>query len=315
MPEDPLTRVRVVVLTHDPGPRSGDLAARVVAEGVAPEQVVVVFNPPSQDLPAPAVPDPAIAVLRTPRNIGYTGGMNLGIGHHLESDPEWILVLTHDVRFEDGALHELAAAGAAHPEYGVLGPELFDPVRGVMFSYGARMTSTGGLWHRTEPPADEVDGIVGADSVDGAFVLFRADALRRAGLFDDKLFMYVEESELSWRIAQAGWKVGVVRAARGEQSVGAPARPGAYGYLMTRNGLNLARQAKGVPGVVGGLGRAAVQVAVHGRRVLDPRRPAEAKVAPRAQAAGVVRGALAYFRGEWGAPPDSLPGMGDMQGA
>ncbi|HEV3001507.1 MAG TPA: glycosyltransferase family 2 protein [Solirubrobacteraceae bacterium] len=314
MAEPPLSDVRIVVLTHGSGAPAAALAGRVLAEGIEPSQLTVVHNPTAPGAPAPGMPDPAIEVLQTPRNLGYTGGMNLGIRRQLERDPGWVLLLTHDVRFEPGALAALAAAAAAHPQYGVLGPELYDPARDTMFSYGARMSATGGMSHLTSPPADERDGIVPADSIDGAFMLIRADALRGVGPFDEKLFIYAEESELCLRVRRAGWKVGVVRAARGEQSVGAPSRPGAYGYLMTRNGLNLARQAVGWRGVAGGLGRALVQVAVHGRRVVDPRRSPEGRAAARAAVEGVVRGAVDFFRGRWGPPPDTLSGLGDTQG-
>jgi N-acetylglucosaminyl-diphospho-decaprenol L-rhamnosyltransferase len=312
--EDPLNAVRVVVLTHGSGASGAALAGRLLEEAIEPGRITVVHNPTSPGAPPPAMPDPGIEVLQTPRNVGYTGGMNLGIRAQLARDPGWVLVLTHDVRFEPGALRALAAAADAHRRYGVLGPELYDPVRRTMFSYGARMSATGGMSHLTSPPPDEHDGIVPADSIDGAFMLIRADVLRRVGPFDEKLFIYAEESELCLRARRAGYRVGVVRAARAEQSVGAPSRPGAYGYLMTRNGLNLARSAVGWKGVAGGLGRALIQVAVQGRRVVDPRRPPDAKAAARAQVEGVVRGAVDFFRGRWGPPPDTLSGLGDTQG-
>jgi GT2 family glycosyltransferase len=312
--EDPLSAVRVVVLTHGSGAPAAALADRLLADGVDPGRIIVVHNPTAPGTPAPALPHPDVEVVQTPRNLGYTGGMNLGIRRQLERDPRWVLLLTHDVRFEPGALRALVEAGERHPEYGILGPELYDPERRTMFSYGARMSATGGMAHVTSPPPDEQDGIVPADSIDGAFMLIRAEVLRSVGLFDEKLFIYAEESELSLRARRAGFRVGVVRAARGEQSVGAPSRPGAYGYLMTRNGLNLARAAVGWKGVVGSLGRALIQVAVHGRRVVDPRRGDEERRAARAAVAGVVRGAVDFFRGRWGPPPDTLSGLGDTQG-
>jgi hypothetical protein len=134
------------------------------------------------------------------------------------------------------------------------------------------------------------------------------------GRFDERLFGYAEESELCLRAMRAGWKVGVVTDARAEQVVGAPKRPGAYSYLMTRNGLNLASKAVGWRGYLGSLGRALIQFAVHGRRLVDPRRGPEAKAAARASIVGVCRGWVDYFRGRWGPPPDSLPGRGDVQG-
>lgn len=50
-------------------------------------------------------------------------------------------------------------------------------------------------------PAGEVFGFCG-----GAAAL-RAEALDAVGLFDESLFMYYEDTELSWRLRRAGWRV------------------------------------------------------------------------------------------------------------
>lgn len=53
----------------------------------------------------------------------------------------------------------------------------------------------------TDRPAGDVFGFCG-----GAAVL-RATALGQAGLFDESLFMYYEDTELSWRLRRAGWSI------------------------------------------------------------------------------------------------------------
>ncbi|MFB2599298.1 glycosyltransferase family 2 protein [Herbiconiux sp. P17] len=58
--------------------------------------------------------------------------------------------------------------------------------------------ATGGAEQR---PAGEVLGFSG-----GAAAL-RTDALIRVGLFDESLFMYYEDTDLSWRLRRAGWSI------------------------------------------------------------------------------------------------------------
>ena len=41
----------------------------------------------------------------------------------------------------------------------------------------------------------------------GAAVLYRAEALKKVGLFDERFFMYHEDIDLSWRIRLAGYAV------------------------------------------------------------------------------------------------------------
>jgi N-acetylglucosaminyl-diphospho-decaprenol L-rhamnosyltransferase len=45
------------------------------------------------------------------------------------------------------------------------------------------------------------------DSVVGAFMMVRREAIRRVGLFDEVFFMYGEDLDWAFRIKQAGWKV------------------------------------------------------------------------------------------------------------
>lgn len=313
-PSVPPKTLRVVVLSHGSASPAGAVVAALGEAGVPGDSVILVHNATQPGDEPPALPDDRVRVIRSARNAGYTGGMNLGLEAALE-DPgvELVLLLTHDVAILPGTLGALLDAAGRHPDHGILGPCLFDPVRRTVFSYGMRMGSTGGMGHLLEP-AGEHDGIVPCDAIDGAFMLIRADVFRSVGTFDERLFVYAEESELCLRARRAGWRVGVVLAARGEQEVGAPRRPGAYAYLMTRNGLNLARTAVGWRGILGGFARGAIQLAVHGRRILDPRRPREHKAAAWAAIVGTVRGALDYFRGRWGPPPSALPGLGDVKG-
>jgi GT2 family glycosyltransferase len=43
------------------------------------------------------------------------------------------------------------------------------------------------------------------DAVNGAFMLMRRRALDQVGLFDEGYWMYMEDLDLCWRFAQAGW--------------------------------------------------------------------------------------------------------------
>ena len=305
--------LRVVVLTHGPKDAAAGVAGRLLDEGIGADRILVVQNPTEPGMAAPRMPDEAIEVIQPPKNLGYARGMNLGMRRQLDSGADHVLLLTEDAEWRPGAIGALHAAAHAHPEYGVLGPELEDTARGTMFSYGLRMSSLGAARHVVDPPP-ATDGIYECDAIDGAFTLLRADMLRRVGLYDEKLFGYAEDSELHLRARRAGWRVGVVAGVRGGQDVGGLSRPGPYAYLTARNGLNLGRQAAGWPGVAANVVRYSFYAAVYGRRVLDPRRSAASKAQARAYVVGVARGLTDYFRGRWGPPPDDLPGMGDMRG-
>ncbi len=51
------------------------------------------------------------------------------------------------------------------------------------------------------------DQVTEVDSVVGAFMLVRREAIQQAGLLDEDFFMYGEDLDWAYRITQAGWKV------------------------------------------------------------------------------------------------------------
>jgi len=287
------------------------LLESLVAQGVRPEQVTVVRNPGTAT--STFVPPVAgVAVIGPEQNLGYAGGMNLGIRDQLAKARSPILLLTMDVRLDAGAVSKLTAA-AATPAYGVLGPELrWTGTERV--TWGARWDEMGKVEHvQAKPADDDGDGVVESDSIDGAVVLIKAEVLDKIGLLHDYLFMYFEETELCLRVKRAGWKVGVVLGAVAEQSSGETRRPGAFNYLMARNGLEFARLRAGWRGVASTLWRQLVQSWRLLKMRFSPRSDVSRRRFATVSLAALWLGVLAFFRRRWGPPPANLPGVGDMK--
>jgi GT2 family glycosyltransferase len=303
--------VRAVVLTHGTDGRFGPLLDSLQREGLALERVVVVHNPSAPNEQPPAVPA-GCELIAAPRNLGYTGGMNLGIERQLGRDGDILLVLTHDARFHPGALRALVDAARSDDAYGVLGPALVLEGSGEPFSFGGITRANGERTHIHERPRT-AGRIAPCDWVDGGTMLFRADLLREIGGFDERFFIYCEDAEICWRASEAGAGVGLVPDAVADQSPGGASRIGPWSYLMTRNGAAYARRARGRRALADSIGRAAkiaglnlLRAIARGLRV---RRGSPAE--PWALAVGTSRGAIDALRGRWG-PPPSLPGSGDV---
>ena len=301
-----------VVLSYGSGGEYEGLLASLQVEGMAAERILVVHNPASPGEPDPALP-PGCELLRASHNLGYAGGMNLGVARAQERGCERLLLLTHDARLRPGALAALLAAAERHPEYGVLGPALVLEGTETPFSYGGVTRSNGSTAHRTVPPNGVEDGIAACDWVDGGALLIAAAVLRRVGGFDERFWSYCEEAELCLRIARAGLRIGVVMAAVAEQAPGGPKRPGPWAYLLTRNGGAYAYRAAGARGLAFISARTIVfayyelvRAAARGLRLR--RGPARE---PWAIAVGSLRGLLDLYRRRWG-PPPPLPGGGDV---
>jgi GT2 family glycosyltransferase len=301
----------VAVLTYGDSGVHLSLLDSLWEEGLDPADVLVVHNPAVADEPDPERPA-GCELIRTPRNLGYAGGMNVAIGALCERGAELLLLLTHDARLHPGSLTALLAA--ADPGFGVIGPALVLAGTGEPFSFGGITRWNGTCAHVRKRPAEVGAGVYSCDWVDGGTMLVRRQAVERAGGLDERFWGYCEESDFCLRVQRAGFKIGVALGAVADQEPGGAKRPGPWAYLLTRNGAEYARRAVGWRGAVTIEGRAAGYAVFCLLRVLVRcvrRRPGGARE-PWAIAVGTARGGLDFLRRRWGPPPPNLPGMGDL---
>jgi len=187
----------VVVLGYgaDAGDEVNRLLMNLREEGVAPEQVTIVWNPSSSG-PALGTTINGVVTVVPEQNLGYAGGMNLGIREQLERDPRYILLLTMDVHLSPGSIAHLCRAADKAPRFGVLGP---------VTRHLPDLTFWGLTWSRsgvttpilTRPEDTDSDGVVECDTIDGAAFLIRSEVLRKVGLFLDRFFMSVSYTHLT----------------------------------------------------------------------------------------------------------------------
>ena len=292
----------VVILGYgDPEPAAA-LAERVVAEGAAPGQVLVVHNGAAPGAPWPGRDD--VEVLHPGANLGYAGGMNRGVASRLARGDGLLLLLTHDASFETGAIAALADAAQRHPEVGLLGPRLDDPRRGVVFSFGVRVGPTGGTHHVHEPPPESAD-VVACDSIDGSFMLVRAGP-SSAPERSTSATSCTSRRPTS-RCASAR-RPGVARRGRAARPRRAGERRGrAAGASSPTCGCAMAWSSPGArragSGWSGGLGRVAMYLAMYGRRIVDPRRSRPAAPPHGPPASASCAGRSTPRAGGWGRRP------------
>ena len=167
-------------------------------------------------------------------NGGFGWANNQAMQRLLRADdpPRYIHVLNPDARIEPGAVRFLADYLNDHPGTGAVGSQLLGPdgspgdsafnfpsLRGE-FSRGARTAALDRLF-RVPPIVVDAKKAAEVDWTTGASVMFRSDALREVGLFDEGFFLYHEEVELMWRLRGAGWAIAVEPRSRVRHVVGA----------------------------------------------------------------------------------------------
>lgn len=179
-------------------------------------QVVVVDNGSQDGIEAMVCAEfPSFTFIQTGANLGYTGGNNRGIEDALECGADYILILNPDtVVINPQFLDEMVAYTEAHPEVGIAGPRVFlrerDTVQNtVLFPPGLWRNIANWVQYRIDPKSLEFSGdqVVEAETLNGVCLLIRAACLREIGLFDENIFMYIEDAEMDYRAHRAGWRV------------------------------------------------------------------------------------------------------------
>ena len=181
-----------------------------------PMSIVVVDNASGDGTAAMVATDyPEVDLIASAENLGFARATNLGARRG--SSP-YLLALNPDTAVTAGALDTVISTLESHPDVAVVGPRLELP--DGMLDHAAKRafpTPLSALGHFTGlGRRRDADGALAAyrapdvesgrvDAVNGAFMLMRRSAFEAAGGFDDGYWMYMEDLDLSYRLAQAGW--------------------------------------------------------------------------------------------------------------
>jgi GT2 family glycosyltransferase len=208
--------IAAVVLTYDaPDGMLADCVRSLLHTADEQLHVIVVDNGRRA---RPVVDVDRVHLIEAPTNLGYAGGMNLGIRAALTAGADAVMVLNDDVVVEPGWLPPLLAelddpaVGAVQPLLLLAGePPLRVNSRGVHLDRTGQGTDIG-LGEPDRPDAHEPP--TDLELFTGGAVLLRADFVRATGGFDERFFLYYEDVDLARRGAELGWRYRLAPASR-----------------------------------------------------------------------------------------------------
>lgn len=154
---------------------------------------------------------PHVTLLPQEKNLGFSGGNNVGIKWALENGYDYIYFHNNDGFVAANFLEPLVAAMQADPKVGLVQSLLMlYPETDLINSSGNSLNYLGvGYCNNFRFPKDELSlpPLRETNYASGAAVLMRADLLRQFGLWDEDFFLYHEDVEYSLRLRVAGYKV------------------------------------------------------------------------------------------------------------
>jgi N-acetylglucosaminyl-diphospho-decaprenol L-rhamnosyltransferase len=302
-------RVRAVVVSWNGAHLLPNCLDSLLAQSVATDLEVVVVDNASEDGTAAMLAEryPVVVVVRSESNLGFAGGADLGLAGFggafiallnndatfaVDAIEQMISVLEHPgnervgavtakillagrYRLERELVKATAPTGSFRRDDGWLVP--CDPgspgaIR-VVNSTGNVVTRRGtGMdrdWLRTEGEESRDTDVFGFC---GGAALLRSAALDQVRGFDRELFLYYEDTDLSWRLRAGGWTVRYCEqaVARHLHAASSDSASPLFRYYNSRNSLVVfARHAP--PSVVAGsFGRQLVGWALAGLCRTEP---------------------------------------------
>lgn len=134
-----------------------------------------------------------VRLVRSPRNMGFGAGVNLGAS--VLGDVDHLLVMNSDLRVSHGDFQELAAS-CERLGLGAMGPLLVD-------QGGHAQADAGGEFPRTSR-----SGVTEGKWITGACFITPLELFRRVGGFDERYFMYWEDVDYCRKLYDLGLRVG-----------------------------------------------------------------------------------------------------------
>lgn len=195
-------------------------------------EVFVVDNAsPDDSTHMVATEFPQAKLIASPVNGGFAYANNLGLkatgfaadGMPNASAPRYALLLNPDTLLPPTTLASMLQFMDTHPDIGAAGPKLVRPDGSLDLACRRafptpeisfyRMTGLSkmfphskkfGRYNMTFADPDE---LLEVDSVVGAFMLVRREAIAQAGLLDETYFMYGEDLDWAYQIKAHSWKI------------------------------------------------------------------------------------------------------------
>lgn len=160
-----------------------------------------------------------VRVLASPVNGGFGAGNNIGLGMTLSTGrvPDYYYILNSDAFPDPGCTAALLAHLEAHPRAGIACSHIrgengvahttafrFPSIAGE-FVDAARLRFIERLLPEATVPMPEPTVAAQVDWSAGASMMLRRAMLEQIGTFDERYFLYFEETDLCLRASRAGW--------------------------------------------------------------------------------------------------------------
>lgn len=198
---------------------------------------------------------PSIITLRSNKNLGFSGGNNLGIS---VSSGRYLMLINNDTLLVDDSILKLVDFMDLHPKVGAVSPKIYFYKPGHTIQFAGYTDLTEITLRNSMIGFNEIDkGQYSISSqtsfTHGAAMMVRREVVENVGLMPEIFFLYYEELDWCQKMKNYGYEIWYVHDSlvvhKESQSVGSGSPLKTY-YLTRNRILYIFRNRKGITKIV-----------------------------------------------------------------
>lgn len=156
-------------------------------------------------------------VIVNEKNLGFSGGNNVGIKQAINGGADYVLLLNNDTIVEPDFLTKLMEKSSDFENIGILTPMInYYDDKDKIWSAGGdinKIKASGFTFGHNKNSEDYVfDRLCSFAS--GCAMLISKEAIEKVGLLDENYFLYLEDTDYCQRVVDAGYKILYVGSSR-----------------------------------------------------------------------------------------------------
>lgn len=147
-----------------------------------------------------------VKIIKNKKNLGYAGGMNVGIRYALSKKATHILLLNNDTVIEKEFLIPLLKFLEKEKQVGIVAPAIkFQRNKKTIYDLGGKVNLVFGKTSHCEVGKITSYSPQLVDYVSGCCMLIKREVLEKIGLFDERFFLYYEDVNFCLRAKEVGF--------------------------------------------------------------------------------------------------------------
>ncbi len=154
---------------------------------------------------------PNVKLITNSKNTGFCEANNLGMLWAIKNGSQYVLLLNNDTIVAKDFLEKLLASFRKHPDAGIVNPKILYFKSSTIWAMGGKLATFPGIPRMIGQGSKTTSWTkdIVCDFASGCAMIMPINLVREVGLLDTRYFAYWEDTDYSFRVKRAGYKIWV----------------------------------------------------------------------------------------------------------